>query len=70
MALKQRLNASVAEQEALLRGLEESWVEEDGVAAEREVAEFVRRVKEARRVAFLRSERKQRWDEARVGGWR
>ncbi|KAK4508030.1 hypothetical protein PRZ48_001766 [Zasmidium cellare] len=70
MALYQRLNASVQEQELLVRGVEESWLEEDGVASDREVGEFVRRVKEARKVAFLRRERKGRWDEGRVGGWR
>lgn len=70
MALYQRLNASVQEQELLVRGLEESWLEDEGVASEREVGEFVRRVKEARKVAFLREERKGRWDEGRVGGWR
>lgn len=70
MALYQRLNASVQEQELLVRGVEESWLEDEGVASEREVSEFVRRVKEARKVAFLRRERKGRWDEGRVGGWR
>ncbi|EMF17735.1 uncharacterized protein SEPMUDRAFT_78302 [Sphaerulina musiva SO2202] len=69
-ALYQRLNASVQEQELLLRGLEESWLEEDGVASEREVTEFVKRTKDARKVAFLRRERKSRWDDGRVGGWR
>jgi len=70
MALYQRLNASMQEQESLVRGLEESWLDEDGVASDREVGDFVRRVKEARKVAFLRTERKARWDEGRVGGWR
>jgi hypothetical protein len=40
------------------------------VAAEREVAEFVRTFREARVLAYLRRERKERWDEGRVGGWR
>lgn len=69
-ALYQRLNASVQEQELLLRGIEESWLEEDGVASEREVTEFVRRAKDARKTAFMRRERKSRWDDGRVGGWR
>ncbi|KAF1980780.1 hypothetical protein K402DRAFT_415821 [Aulographum hederae CBS 113979] len=68
--LYQRLNAAVGEQEALCRGLEESFLEEEGTAGEREVAEFVKRVREARKVATLRRERKERWDEGRVGGWR
>jgi Modifier of rudimentary (Mod(r)) protein len=61
----------VSDQEQLCRGLEESFLEEQGGAAsEREAAEFVRRVKEARRVAYLRRERKERWDEGRIGGLR
>ncbi|KAI9655382.1 MAG: hypothetical protein M1821_005529 [Bathelium mastoideum] len=41
-----------------------------GLASERDVAEFVKRIREARKTAFLRRERKERWDEGRVGGWR
>ncbi|GAB7348459.1 hypothetical protein MBLNU459_g6876t1 [Dothideomycetes sp. NU459] len=70
MALYQRLNSSVQEQDALVKGIEDSFLEESGVASEREIADFVRRVREAKRVAFLRTERKERWDEGRVGGWR
>ncbi|KXT12447.1 hypothetical protein AC579_7372 [Pseudocercospora musae] len=70
MALYQRLNASIQEQELMNRGLEESWLEEDNTATDKETAEFVRRVKEGRKTAFLRRERKSRWDEGRVGGWR
>ncbi|TKX22352.1 hypothetical protein C1H76_5460 [Elsinoe australis] len=69
-ALYQRLNASVQEQDSLVKGIEESFLEEGGAASDREVQEFVRRVREARKVAFLRNERKMRWDEGRVGGWR
>ena len=75
-ALYQRLSAAVGEQEALCRGLEESFLEGDGAggteatASEREVTEFVRRFREGRRIAYLRAERKERWDEGRVGGWR
>jgi hypothetical protein len=75
-ALYQRLNAAVSEQESLCRGLEESFLEGEGtgggdaVASEREVTDFVRRLREGRKVAYLRAERKERWDEGRVGGWR
>jgi hypothetical protein len=41
-----------------------------GSASEREVADFVRRYKEARKVAYLRREQRERWDEGRIGGWR
>lgn len=64
----------MAEQDALCRGLEESFLEgeggDGGMASEREVADFVRRLREGRKVAWLRGERKERWDEGRVGGWR
>ncbi|KAF2274566.1 uncharacterized protein EI97DRAFT_460139 [Westerdykella ornata] len=75
-ALYQRLSAAVAEQDALCRGLEESFLDGEGfggveaVASEREVVEFVRRLREGRKIAYLRAERKERWDEGRVGGWR
>ncbi|KAI4616444.1 uncharacterized protein J4E87_008710 [Alternaria ethzedia] len=75
-ALYQRLSASVGEQEALCRGLEESFLEGEGfgggdaVASDREVTDFVRRLREGRKIAYLRGERKERWDEGRVGGWR
>ncbi|OAQ91519.1 Modifier of rudimentary, Modr [Purpureocillium lilacinum] len=41
-----------------------------GPASEREVADWVRRYREARVEFYLRQERKERWDEGRVGGWR
>ena len=41
-----------------------------GEATEREVGEWVRRYREAKKLYYLRLERKQRWDEGRVGGWR
>ncbi|KAF2842240.1 hypothetical protein M501DRAFT_998503 [Patellaria atrata CBS 101060] len=69
-ALYQRLSAAVGEQEALCRGLEESFLEGEGRADEREVAEFVRRVREGKKIGYLRRERRERWDEGRVGGWR
>lgn len=75
-ALYQRLSAAVGEQEALCRGLEESFLEgenaggSDAVASEREVIDFVKRLTEGRKIAYLRAERKERWDEGRVGGWR
>ncbi|KAI5196602.1 hypothetical protein E4T39_07720 [Aureobasidium subglaciale] len=70
MALYQRLNVSAQEQDALVKGIEDSFLDEAGLAPDREVQDFVRRLREAKRVAFLRNERKERWDEGRVGGWR
>jgi hypothetical protein len=70
MSLYQRLSASVTEQELLVRGVEESWLDEEGQVSEREVEAWLRRVKDVRKTAFLRRERKERWDEGRVGGWR
>ncbi|KIW01299.1 uncharacterized protein PV09_07337 [Verruconis gallopava] len=70
-ALYQKLVSAIAEQESLCRGLEESFLEdESGKANEREIEVFVKRLKEARKIAYLRQERKERWDEGRVGGWR
>ncbi|KAJ6271062.1 intracellular protein transport-like protein [Bipolaris maydis] len=71
-ALYQRLSAAVGEQEALCRGLEESFLDGEGfgggeaVASEREVTDFVRRLREGRKIAYLRAERKERWDEGRA----
>jgi hypothetical protein len=70
-SLYQRLSQGVQEQEMVCRALEESFLEGDGgVATEREVAEWVRRYREAKKVYYSRRERKERWDEGRVGGWR
>jgi hypothetical protein len=69
--LYQRLGQGVQEQEMVCRALEESFLEGDGgIATEREVAEWVRRYREAKKVYYSRRERKERWDEGRVGGWR
>lgn len=71
-ALYQRLSASISEQEAICQAVEESFLEEDhhGSVTEKEVADWVRRVRaEAGRLA-ARREAKARWDEGRVGGWR
>ncbi|TPX17411.1 uncharacterized protein E0L32_003054 [Thyridium curvatum] len=40
------------------------------MATEREAADWVRRYREAKKLYYLRQERKERWDEGRVGGWR
>ncbi|OOQ81954.1 hypothetical protein PEBR_40902 [Penicillium brasilianum] len=71
-ALYQRLSAAIAEQEAVCRAVEESFLDEDhhGRATEKEIADWVRRVRgEASKLA-ARKEAKARWDEGRVGGWR
>lgn len=71
-ALYQRLSASISEQEAICQAVEESFLEEDhhGQVTEKEVADWIRRVRaEAARLASRR-EAKARWDEGRVGGWR
>lgn len=71
--LYQRLAAGLVEQEGVCEALEVSFLEgEEGgaVAGEREVVEWVRRYRDARKGYYLRKERKERWDEGRVGGWR
>jgi len=69
-SLYQRLAQAVQEQEQVCQALEESFLEGDGRAGEREVGDFVRRYRESRKLMLLRRERKERWDEGRVGGWR
>ncbi|KXX75430.1 Vacuolar protein sorting-associated protein 37C [Madurella mycetomatis] len=72
-SLYQRLGQGVLEQEGVCHALEESFLEGEGdgaLATEREVGEWVRRYREAKKLYYLRQERKERWDEGRVGGWR
>ncbi|KAK4128266.1 hypothetical protein N657DRAFT_562267 [Parathielavia appendiculata] len=78
-SLYQRLAQGVVEQEGICYALEESFLEGGGgggggdgagLATEREAAEWVRRYREAKKLYYLRQERKERWDEGRVGGWR
>lgn len=76
-----RLVSSIAEQEALVRAVEESFLEGGGVeecgrdvragmASEREVGDWVKRIREGTAVLERRRESRTRWDEGRVGGWR
>ena len=75
-SLYQRLAAGINEQEQVCQALEESFLEGGGgddsgaLASEREATEWVRRYREARKLYYIRQERKERWDEGRVGGWR
>lgn len=73
-SLYQRLGAGVAEQGQVCAALEESFLEGEGddgaPATEREALDWVRRYREAKKLYYLRQERKERWDEGRVGGWR
>lgn len=70
-SLYQELSQGVQEQEMVCRALEESFLEGDGdTATEKEVVEWVRRYREAKKTYYSRRERKERWDEGRVGGWR
>ncbi|ROW18007.1 hypothetical protein VPNG_00395 [Cytospora leucostoma] len=72
-SLYQRLGGAVAEQEQVCVAMEESFLEgegDDGAATEREALDWVRRYREAKKLYYLRQERKERWDEGRVGGWR
>lgn len=74
----QRLVASIGEQEAVLRAIQESFMEgsydgntgADGKASEKEVTDWVRRIREGATTLAKRREMRARWDEGRVGGWR
>ncbi|RDW76343.1 vacuolar protein sorting family 37 protein [Aspergillus mulundensis] len=71
-ALYQRLSAGIAEQEAVCSAVEESFLEGEhhGKASEKEVADWIRRVRAEGAKLAGRREAKSRWDEGRVGGWR
>lgn len=73
-SLYQRLAAGVVEQANVCAALEESFLDGEGgegdQATERETLDWVRRYREAKKGYYLRRERKDRWDEGRVGGWR
>lgn len=68
-ALYQLLAASANEQAQLCAAMEESFLAEGG-EDESEVGEWVKKYREARVLFYQRQERKERWDEGRVGGWR
>jgi hypothetical protein len=72
-ALYQRLVSAIAEQEAVCRAVEESFLEgenQHSKASERDVGEWVRRVRAEGAKLEARREARARWDEGRVGGWR
>ncbi|KAH7326718.1 hypothetical protein B0I35DRAFT_508874 [Stachybotrys elegans] len=73
-SLYQQLAQGVQEQAQVCQAMEESFVEDgdggDGPVSEREAADWLRRYREAKVAYYLRQERKERWDEGRVGGWR
>jgi anti-sigma factor RsiW len=72
-ALYQRLAAAVAEQEAICHAVEESFLEGDhqhGKATDKEVVDWVRRIRTEGAKLEARKEARARWDEGRVGGWR
>lgn len=79
-AMYQRLVASINEQESLLRAMMESFLDgggddayngaSDGKASEKEVTDWIRRLREGATTLEKRREMRARWDEGRVGGWR
>ncbi|KAG5991622.1 hypothetical protein E4U54_003855, partial [Claviceps lovelessii] len=69
-SLYQQLGQGVQEQGYVCEALEESFLEGErgdgaGAAEERDLAEWVRRYREARVLWYLRRERRERWDEGR-----
>lgn len=72
-SLYQSLAHDVNEQATVCHVMEESFIEKDTVGSlslEREITDWIRGHKEAKTVYYLRQERKNRWDEGRVSGWR
>jgi hypothetical protein len=81
----QRLVSAISEQENLVKAMQESFLEGEGgddgyggdgrgggvrKASEKEVSEWVRRIREGTTTLERRREMRARWDEGRVGGWR
>jgi len=76
----QRLVSSTGEQEAVIRAVQESFLEGgeevygggpgSGTASDKEVSEWIRRIREGTTTLERRRETRARWDEGRVGGWR
>jgi hypothetical protein len=81
----QRLVSAISEQENLVKAMQESFLEGEGgddgysgdgggsgaqKASEKEVGEWVRRIREGTTTLERRREMRARWDEGRVGGWR
>lgn len=69
-SLYQRLSKGEREGEEVCRALEESFLDGEGEAGDRELGDVVRRVREGRVRVGRRREGRERWDEGRVGGWR
>lgn len=72
-SLYQRLGQGVHEQSSICHVLEESFIDGEGdgaFASERETLDWIKRYRDAKVLHYLRQERKERWDEGRVGGWR
>lgn len=76
-AMYQRLVASIQESEAMLTAVQESFLEGggneysgDGKATEKEVTDWIKRIRENATSLEKRREMRARWDEGRVGGWR
>lgn len=69
-SLYMQLGQGVQEQTGVCQAMEESFLEGEGETTERELGEWIRRYREAKVLLYLRQERKERWDEGRVGGWR
>lgn len=78
-AMYQRLVAGIGEQEALLGAVYESFLDggsegydngDGGKAGEKEVTDWIKRIREGTTTLEKRREMRARWDEGRVGGWR
>ncbi|RMZ82630.1 hypothetical protein DV738_g1489, partial [Chaetothyriales sp. CBS 135597] len=82
-AMYQRLVSSISEQEALLAAMTDSFLDTSAsenayydqgsatrLASDKEVVDWLRRVREGTTTLAKRCEMRARWDEGRVGGWR
>lgn len=73
-AMYQRLLAGINEQKNMLDAVQESFLDGSGdmshLASEKEVTDWIKRIREGTTVLEKRREMRARWDEGRVGGWR
>lgn len=73
-AMYQRLLAGINERENMLMAVQESFLDGSSdtsyVASEKEVTDWIKRIREGTTVLEKRREMRARWDEGRVGGWR
>jgi hypothetical protein len=75
-SLYSNLSHGLQDQLRICQAIEDSFLndrdrgaDDRAFSGERETQDWIRDYREAKRLAYLRMERRNRWDEGRVGGW-